>query len=107
MDGRVVGFAAVVPVPPRRGWFIEDLIRAHEAPNGNGELLVDAVMRWEDATGSSWVTLGLAPLDGEVAPALRVARRGGAELRSLHHQGGRDRPHPAGWWSGGLPVLVT
>jgi phosphatidylglycerol lysyltransferase len=80
MDGRVVGFAAVVPVPARRGWFIEDLIRAPDAPNGTGELLVDAVMRWAAATGSTWITLGLAPLAGEVAPALRVARRGGALL---------------------------
>ena len=80
IDGRAVGFAAAVPVPARGGWFVEDLIRDARAPNGTAELLVDAVMRWAAATGSGWVTLGLAPLAGEVAPALRLARRGGALL---------------------------
>jgi len=75
-EGRVVGFAGVVPVPARAGWFLEDLIRDPEAPNGTSELLVDAVMSWAGAAGSNWLTLGLAPLAGDVAAPLKLARRG-------------------------------
>lgn len=79
-EGRLVGFAGVIPVPSRNGWFIEDLIRDPAAPNGTSELLVDAVMGWAAATGSPWVTLGLAPLAGRVPRPLRLARKGSALL---------------------------
>jgi phosphatidylglycerol lysyltransferase len=78
--GRVVGVAGVVPVPARSGWFIEDLVRDPSAPNGTVELLIDAVMRWASGAGSRWLTLGLAPLAGEVSPLLRAARSGGGAL---------------------------
>lgn len=78
--GQVLGVAGVVPVPARGGWFIEDLVRDPAAPNGTGELLIDAVMRWAAAQGSSWLTLGLAPLAGDVSPLLRAARKSGALL---------------------------
>jgi phosphatidylglycerol lysyltransferase len=74
-SGRVVGVAGVVPVPARAGWFIEDLLRDPAAPNGTAELLIDAVMRWAAAAGSSWLTLGLSPLAGDVSPLLRAARK--------------------------------
>jgi phosphatidylglycerol lysyltransferase len=77
LDGQLVGLAGVVPVPARGGWFLEDLLRDPSAPNGTTELLVDAVMRWAAAAGSEWVTLGLAPLSGEVPPPLRLARWAG------------------------------
>jgi len=80
IDGRLVAFAGLIPVPARGGWFLEDLLRDPEAPNGTGELLVDAVMRWAAATGVDWLTLGLAPLAGAVAAPMRLARRGGALL---------------------------
>lgn len=73
-DGEIVAFAGVVPVPARSGWFIEDLVRGDRAPNGTGELLADAVMRWAASEGSDWLTLGLAPLAGDVTGLLRVAR---------------------------------
>jgi phosphatidylglycerol lysyltransferase len=78
--GRVVGVAGVVPVPLRQGWFIEDLVRDPAAPNGTAELLVDGVMRWAQARGARWLTLGLAPLAGDVSPLLRAARGSGAVL---------------------------
>jgi phosphatidylglycerol lysyltransferase len=74
LGGRVVGVAGVVPVPARAGWFIEDLVRDPSAPNGTGELLIDAVMRWAAALSCNWLTLGLAPLAGDVSPLLRAAR---------------------------------
>lgn len=78
--GRVVALAGVVPVPARGGWFVEDLVRDPGAPNGTSELLIDAVMRWAALQGSSWVTLGLAPLSGDVSPLLRAVRSSGRLL---------------------------
>ena len=74
VDGVLVGFANAIPVPARGGWFVEDLLRDPAAPNGTGELLFDAVMRWAADHGSTWVTLGLAPLAGDVSGPLRMAR---------------------------------
>jgi phosphatidylglycerol lysyltransferase len=79
-EGRVVGVAGVVPVSARPGWFIEDLVRDPTAPNGTAELLIDGVMRWASQQGSSWLTLGLAPLAGDVSPLLRAARSSGRLL---------------------------
>jgi len=74
-EGVLVALARVVTVPRRDGWFIEHLVRAPDAPNGTVELLVDAVLRTARARDVAWLTLGLAPLAGEVPPLLRVARR--------------------------------
>lgn len=78
--GKIIGVAGVVPVPARAGWFIEDLVRDPSAPNGTAELLIDGVMRWAGDQGCSWLTLGLAPLAGDVSPLLRAAARGGKPL---------------------------
>lgn len=78
-DGTLVAFAGVIPVPNRDGWFLEDLVRAPDAPNGTGELLVDAAMR-SVARTSTWFTLGLAPLAGNVGRALVFARQAFASL---------------------------
>jgi phosphatidylglycerol lysyltransferase len=79
-DGRVVGFLGVVPVYARRGWLFEDFLVAPGAPNGSVETLIDAGMRTAAAEGASYVTLGLAPLVGDVGPWLRVFRRWGGGL---------------------------
>ncbi len=73
-DGELIAFAGVIPVPARCGWFLEDLVRDPRAPNGCAELLVDAVMHWARAQDCSWLTLGLAPLAGQVPGLLRFAR---------------------------------
>lgn len=78
--GELVAFASLVPVPARGGWFLEHLVRDPRAPNGTAELLVDTVMRWAAARACDWLTLGLAPLAGDLPPALRAARRGTAML---------------------------
>jgi len=74
-DGRLLGFAGLIPVPARAGWFLEDLVRDPEAPNGTGELLVHAVMQWAGAANCSWLTLGLSPLSGPLPPFLSRARQ--------------------------------
>lgn len=73
-DGEVVGFGAAVPVYAQGGWFLEDLLRLPDAPNGTAEMLVDEVMRRIDEEGSRYATLGLAPLAGEVNTVLRLTR---------------------------------
>jgi len=79
-DGQLLALLAAVPVFARQGWLIEDLLRDPRAPNGTAELLVDAAMRAFVSTGSRYVTLGLAPLAGEVHGLLRTARSWGAVL---------------------------
>ena len=74
-EGRIVGFAGLIPVPTRNGWFVEDLVRDPTAPNGTGELLVNAAMCWAAERNSSWLTLGLAPLSGELDASLRRISR--------------------------------
>ncbi|HEX6246029.1 MAG TPA: phosphatidylglycerol lysyltransferase domain-containing protein, partial [Polyangiales bacterium] len=74
-EGKVVAFAVAVPIYARNGWFLEDLIRDAEAPNGTVELLIDGAMRRFADEGSSYATLGLAPLSGDVNRVLRFTRR--------------------------------
>lgn len=76
----VVGFLTAVPIYERQGWLFEDLLRHPNAPNGTSELLIDHAMRVAAAEGSRYVTLGLAPLAGEVSGWLGVARRFAASL---------------------------
>ena len=70
--GQMVAFLSAVPVYARRGWLIEDVLRSRHAPNGTTEALIDTMMR--DVADSEFVTLGLAPLSGPIAPWLRAAR---------------------------------
>jgi phosphatidylglycerol lysyltransferase len=78
--GRIVGFLGIIPIYARGGWFFEDFVRDPAAPNGTIELLVDAGMRAAAAERIAVVTLGLAPLAGDVGPWLRSARRLGRAL---------------------------
>jgi len=80
VNGEVVGFLSVSPVYARDGWFLQDLLRDPEAPNGTAETLVDLAMRTAAAGGRRYVTLGLAPLAGPVRPWLRLARACGRPL---------------------------
>ena len=102
--GELVGFLSMVPVFARGGWFVEDLLRLPEAPNGTAELLVDAAMRAAAAEGSRYLTLGLAPLAGAVGPWLRMARRTGGPLydfRGVHAFKAKLRPET---WT---PVFIS
>lgn len=74
-QGKLLAFAVAVPIYAKQGWFLEDLIRDGEAPNGTVELLIDGAMRQFAREGSSYATLGLAPLSGDVNSLLRFTRR--------------------------------
>ena len=58
----IIAFLVVTPVPARDGWLFEQWPRSPAAPNGTTNLLMDAAMRAVNASGSRYVTLGLAPL---------------------------------------------
>jgi phosphatidylglycerol lysyltransferase len=80
LNGEVVGFLSAIPIYAREGWLLEHFLRDPKAPNGTVESMIDAAMRAASAEGRTYVTLGLSPLSGDVAPALRLARRWGASL---------------------------
>ena len=61
-DGTPVGYLIASPVPQRRGWLVEQIIRGRGAVNGTNELLVDAAMRALADARAAYVTLGLSPL---------------------------------------------
>src|SRR5262249_32519694 len=42
--GTLVGFLAASPIPARNGWYLEDILRSKEAPNGTTDLLVVEVL---------------------------------------------------------------
>jgi len=72
---RIIGFLVASPVPRRRGWLIEQIIRGTGAVNGTSELLVDTAIRTLAQGGSEFVTLGLSPLStrgpvGQIPTAL-------------------------------------
>lgn len=79
-DGEPVGLLVAVPVYRRNGWLFEDLLRLDVAPNGTTELLFDTAMRAVAAEGSGYVTMGLAPLAGDVHAGLRFLRALGSAL---------------------------
>lgn len=59
---RVVAYLVASPVPARNGWFIEEVARLPQAPNGTAELLIDTAMRRFADEGRSYVTMGLVAL---------------------------------------------
>lgn len=97
-DGAIVAFAAAVPIYARSGFLLEDLLRTAEAPNGTTELLVDLVFRTLAARGATHVTMGLAPLAGDVGAPLRAIR---SLSRALYNFDGvlafKKRLRPSGW----------
>ncbi|MCP4448654.1 MAG: DUF2156 domain-containing protein [Myxococcales bacterium] len=73
-EGQVVGLLVAAPIPARDGWFFENLLRAHDAPNGSAELLFDWAMRAAATEDVSVVSFGLAPLAGDVSVWLQLIR---------------------------------
>ena len=71
----LVGLLVAVPIYQESGWLVEDLLRAPHSPNGTMELLIDAAMQRFVELDSPVVSMGMAPLAGEVAPPLRALRR--------------------------------
>jgi len=63
--GTLVGFLAASPMPSRGGWYMEDVLRAPDAPKGTADLLVVETLHQLAASGARLATLGTAPLAHE------------------------------------------
>ena len=109
VDGRLVGFLAASPIPARKGWYLEDVLREPDAPQGTATLLVVEALASLKAEGVTLATLGTSPLstDGPVdvptehrmvARALEVASRklgGFYNFEGLRRFKGKFVPS---WW---------
>lgn len=93
--GRVAAYLAACPVPKRRGWLVEKVVRDPAAPNGSCELLLDAALRALSAEADRF-TLGLAPLAPTAArPRGPGPRDGGGPVDGDRAgQGTRGRREP-------------
>ena len=97
-DDVLVALLSMAPIYARDGWLLQHLVRAPDAPNGCTETLIDQAMRCAAGEGASLVTLGLAPLAGDVPPALRLARRAGRALYDFEGlRSFRAKLQPARW----------
>ena len=96
--GDPVALLVAVPVYAGGGWLVEHVFREPDAPNGTTELLVDAFVREVQARGDDWVSLGLAPLSGEVSGPLRLARSVGRPFYNFDGlRAFKARLRPARW----------
>lgn len=64
-NNRLVGLLSASPIPARDGWYLEDVVRAHDAPPGTADLLVFEALQRLKAEGATMATLGTAPLARE------------------------------------------
>ncbi len=109
VNGRLVGFLAASPIPARRGWYLEDVLREPDAPHGTATILVVEALAKLKAEGAALATLGTSPLTNDgpidiptdhrvVARALEVAshRLGGFyNFEGLRRFKGKFVPS---WW---------
>ncbi len=74
-NGRLVGFLAVSPIPARNGWYLEDVLRSKNAPNGTTDLLVVEVLDSLKRSGAKLATLGTALMatEGVADPEINVS----------------------------------
>lgn len=73
--GTLVGFLAASPIPARDGWYLEDVLRSRDAPNGTSDLLVVEVLELLRRDGARVATLGTAPMatEGPVDPEIHIS----------------------------------
>jgi phosphatidylglycerol lysyltransferase len=62
IDQQLIAFLSASPIPARRGWYLEDVVRAPDAPQGTATLLVFEALKTLKAEGVVLATLGTAPL---------------------------------------------
>src|SRR5229473_1474943 len=67
VDGKLVGFLAASPIPARKAWYLEDVLRLPDAPQGTATLLVFEALTALKQEGVPLATLGTAPLATEGA----------------------------------------
>ena len=75
VDGKLVGFLAASPIPLRKGWYLEDVIREPNAPGGMTTLLVAETLKRLKDEGAILATLGTAPLADDGADDVPTENR--------------------------------
>lgn len=110
VNDRLVGLIAASPIPARGGWYLEDVLRAPDAPQGTADLLVFEALKRLKAAGAAMATLGTAPLAKEGAddisthdhPVIERALRVASQRLSLFYnfEGLRrfKSKFVASWW---------
>jgi len=75
VTGRLVGFLAASPIPARNGWYLEDVLRSKNAPNGTTDLLVVEVLDSLKRSGARLATLGttLMATEGGASPDVHIS----------------------------------
>ena len=61
VNGKLVGFLAASPIPARKAWYLEDVLREPDAPQGTATLLVVEALAKLKAEGVTLATLGTSP----------------------------------------------
>ena len=66
VNGKLVGFLAASPIPARKAWYLEDVLREPGAPRGTATLLIVEALSKLKAEGVNLATLGTSPfaIDG-------------------------------------------
>jgi phosphatidylglycerol lysyltransferase len=65
VNGKLAGFLVATPISARKGWYLEDVLREPDAPQGTATLLVAEALTRLKAEGALLATLGTAPLATE------------------------------------------
>ncbi len=84
-NGRTTAFLAAIPIWPRKGWYLIDLMRRTHSEAGTSELLLLEAMRLLKEQGALEVTFGVAPLSNlENAPERQRKTRLNKMLRNIY-----------------------
>src|SRR5262249_40376604 len=108
-NGKLVGFLGASPIPARRGWYLEDVLREPDAPAGTATLLIFEALQGLKEDGAELATLGTAPLanDGsneisaEHLVVTRVLKLAARRFGGLYNLGGLRRfknKFVPSWW---------
>ncbi|MBV9242520.1 MAG: DUF2156 domain-containing protein [Acidobacteria bacterium] len=118
VDGHLVGVLAASSIPARDGWYLEDVIRGNDAPDGTSDILVFEALKALATQGAKVATLGTVPLstrgnegiscgrNGVVEAMLNVSRK---QLKALYNFDGlgqfKSKFVPT-WWENEY-IVVT
>jgi lysylphosphatidylglycerol synthetase-like protein (DUF2156 family) len=64
-SNRMVGLLSVSPIPARKGWYLEDVLRKKTSPAGTSDILVVETLKYLKAEGAQLATLGTTPFAAE------------------------------------------
>jgi phosphatidylglycerol lysyltransferase len=79
VNGKLVGFLAASPIPARKAWYLEDVLREADAPQGTATLLVFEALSKLKAEGFNLATLGTSPFATDGPNVLQGAEHRGIE----------------------------